>query len=113
MPSSAPPLPVSLISFLSRPTLVRRPVSPMAFVYLECYVIFNLLNDSGCRGRKMLKNHTVELVEVGPRDGLQNEAAIISTADKLALVRRAIDYGIRSEEHTSELQSLMRISYAV
>src|SRR3546814_1252344 len=94
----------------------------------------------------MLKNHTVELVEVGPRDGLQNEAAIIATADKLALIRRAIDYGarrievtsfvnpkkvpqladaeelvamlperedVRSEEHTSELQSLMRISYAV
>src|SRR3546814_10598151 len=105
MPSSAPPLPVSLISFLSRPTLVRRPVSPMAFVYLECYVIFNLLNDSGCRGRKMLKNHTVELVEVGPRDGLQNDAAIISTADKLALVRRAIDYGIRRIEVTSFVNS--------
>src|SRR3546814_693505 len=101
MPSSAPPLPVSLISFLSRPTLVRRPASPMAFVYLECYVIFNLLNDSGCRERKMLKNHTVELVEVGPRDGLQNEAAIIATADKLALIRRAIDYGARRIEVTS------------
>src|SRR3546814_8762288 len=25
----------------------------------------------------------------------------------------AVEYGIRSEEHTSELQSLMRISYAV
>ena len=39
----------------------------------------------------MLKNHAVELVEVGPRDGLQNEATIISTADKIALIRRAID----------------------
>src|SRR5690606_18306855 len=91
MPSSAPPLPGSLISFLSRPTLVRRPLSPMAFVYLECYVIFNLLNDSGQSGSKMLKNHAVELVEVGPRDGLQNEAAIVATADKFALIRRAID----------------------
>src|SRR3546814_20581312 len=53
----------------------------------------------------MLKNHTVELVEVGPRDGLQNEAAIISTADKLALVRRAIDYGIRRIEVTSFVNS--------
>ncbi|HKX90063.1 MAG TPA: hydroxymethylglutaryl-CoA lyase [Sphingopyxis sp.] len=49
----------------------------------------------------MLKNQAVELVEVGPRDGLQNEAAIISTADKLELIRRAIDYGIRRIEVTS------------
>ncbi len=49
----------------------------------------------------MLKNHAVELVEVGPRDGLQNEAAIVSTADKLELIRRAIDYGARRIEVTS------------
>ncbi|KGB58675.1 Hydroxymethylglutaryl-CoA lyase [Sphingopyxis sp. LC363] len=73
----------------------------MAFVYLECYVIFNLLNDSEHSGRKMLKNKAVELVEVGPRDGLQNETAIVSTADKLELIRRAIDYGIRRIEVTS------------
>ncbi len=50
----------------------------MVFIYLECYAIFNLLNDSDKSGRKMLKNNSVELVEVGPRDGLQNEAAIVS-----------------------------------
>lgn len=49
----------------------------------------------------MLKNRTVEMVEVGPRDGLQNEAMIVSTADKLQLIRRAIDYGIRRIEVTS------------
>lgn len=49
----------------------------------------------------MLKNHMVEMVEVGPRDGLQNEATIISTADKLELIRRAIDYGVRRIEVTS------------
>lgn len=73
----------------------------MAIVYLECYVIFNLLNDSGQSGRKMLKNHAVEIVEVGPRDGLQNESAIVPTAGKLELVRRAIDYGVRRIEVTS------------
>jgi hydroxymethylglutaryl-CoA lyase len=36
---------------------------------------------------------TVTLVEVGPRDGLQNEAAAISTADKIALVNRLSDAG--------------------
>ena len=30
----------------------------------------------------------VRIVEVGPRDGLQNEAATISTADKIAFVTR-------------------------
>ncbi|MEI4508361.1 hydroxymethylglutaryl-CoA lyase [Sphingopyxis sp. CCNWLW253] len=49
----------------------------------------------------MLKNHAVELVEVGPRDGLQNEAAIVPTADKLELIRRALDYGVRRIEVTS------------
>ena len=49
----------------------------------------------------MLKNHMVEMVEVGPRDGLQNEATVISTADKLELIRRAIDYGVRRIEVTS------------
>ncbi|MDO9364178.1 MAG: hydroxymethylglutaryl-CoA lyase [Sphingopyxis sp.] len=49
----------------------------------------------------MWNNPMVEMVEVGPRDGLQNESTIVSTADKLMLVRRAIDYGIRRIEVTS------------
>jgi len=49
----------------------------------------------------MLKNQRVEMVEVGPRDGLQNESAIVSTADKAELVRRAIGYGARRIEVTS------------
>jgi hydroxymethylglutaryl-CoA lyase len=35
----------------------------------------------------------VRIVEVGPRDGLQNEAAPISTADKIAFVNRLADAG--------------------
>src|SRR3546814_9134080 len=35
------------------------------------------------------------------------------TLDKLRIFRRPAETGGRSEEHTSELQSLMRISYAV
>ena len=49
----------------------------------------------------MVANGTVEVVEVGPRDGLQNEAQIVSTADKLTLIQRAIDYGVRRIEVTS------------
>jgi hydroxymethylglutaryl-CoA lyase len=35
----------------------------------------------------------VQLVEVGPRDGLQNEQAEVSTADKIAFVNRLADAG--------------------
>jgi hydroxymethylglutaryl-CoA lyase len=37
----------------------------------------------------------VKIVEVGPRDGLQNEAAPIATADKIAFVDRLSDAGHR------------------
>jgi hydroxymethylglutaryl-CoA lyase len=43
----------------------------------------------------------VEIVEVGPRDGLQNEPGVIETADKVALINRAIDYGVRRIEVAS------------
>lgn len=45
--------------------------------------------------------HSVTVYEVGPRDGLQNEAASVPTADKLALVRALADAGIRRIEATS------------
>ena len=44
---------------------------------------------------------TVRIVEVGPRDGLQNEKATIATADKIALIDRLSDTGLRSIEATS------------
>ena len=43
----------------------------------------------------------IEFVEVGPRDGLQNEKTLVPTADKLALISRAIDAGARRVEVTS------------
>jgi hydroxymethylglutaryl-CoA lyase len=43
----------------------------------------------------------VRIVEVGPRDGLQNEKAMVSTADKIALIDRLSDTGLRSIEATS------------
>ena len=43
----------------------------------------------------------IELVEVGPRDGLQNEPDIIATEGKLALIERMIDYGARRLEVAS------------
>lgn len=43
----------------------------------------------------------VRIVEVGPRDGLQNEKALIPTADKIALIDRLSATGLRSIEATS------------
>jgi hydroxymethylglutaryl-CoA lyase len=43
----------------------------------------------------------VEIVEVGPRDGLQNEPSNLPTADKLELINRAIAAGIRRIEVAS------------
>lgn len=43
----------------------------------------------------------VEIVEVGPRDGLQNEPTCVSTADKIILVERAITAGVRRIEVAS------------
>jgi len=43
----------------------------------------------------------VRVVEVGPRDGLQNEKTPIATADKIALVDRLSATGLRTIEATS------------
>ena len=43
----------------------------------------------------------VEIVEVSPRDGLQNEARLVSTDDKLALIARALAAGARRIEVAS------------
>jgi hydroxymethylglutaryl-CoA lyase len=41
---------------------------------------------------------TVRVVEVGPRDGLQNEPTLLSTATKIALIERLADAGLREIE---------------
>jgi hydroxymethylglutaryl-CoA lyase len=43
----------------------------------------------------------IEIVEVGPRDGLQNESAIITTSQKLELIGLALDAGVRRIEANS------------
>lgn len=44
---------------------------------------------------------TVRIVEVGPRDGLQNEKTAIATADKIALIDRLSATGLQTVEATS------------
>ncbi|ALN64526.1 MULTISPECIES: hydroxymethylglutaryl-CoA lyase [Lysobacter] len=49
----------------------------------------------------MTQPASVRIVEVGPRDGLQNEKTQIATADKIALIDRLSATGLRSIEATS------------
>jgi hydroxymethylglutaryl-CoA lyase len=46
-------------------------------------------------------NDFVRLVEVGPRDGLQNEKTWVATADKIELIAQLSRTGLRSIEATS------------
>jgi hydroxymethylglutaryl-CoA lyase len=43
-------------------------------------------------------SRTLQIVEVSPRDGLQNESTLVSTADKIALIGRMIEAGARRFE---------------
>jgi hydroxymethylglutaryl-CoA lyase len=45
--------------------------------------------------------NTVKIVEVGPRDGLQNEPREVPTAVKLELIERLADAGLRAVEATA------------
>ncbi|MEO6366076.1 MAG: hydroxymethylglutaryl-CoA lyase [Luteimonas sp.] len=45
--------------------------------------------------------HVVRIVEVGPRDGLQNEKKAIATSDKIALIDRLSATGLQTVEATS------------
>jgi hydroxymethylglutaryl-CoA lyase len=44
---------------------------------------------------------SIEIVEVGPRDGLQNESALFTTSQKLELIGRSLDAGARRIEAAS------------
>src|ERR1700722_17708759 len=45
--------------------------------------------------------HTVTIVEVSPRDGLQNEKVIVPTAVKIELMQRLADCGLKIIESAS------------
>ncbi len=45
--------------------------------------------------------HPIEIVEVGPRDGLQSEPDVLATPTKLELIRRLVDAGVRRVEVAS------------
>ena len=47
------------------------------------------------------QRESMQLVEVGPRDGLQNEGQVVDTASKLGLIASMIGYGARRIEVAS------------
>ena len=53
----------------------------------------------------MLLPKHVHLTEVGPRDGLQNEAAFLSTATKIEFINQLSQTGLKSIEATSFVSS--------
>ena len=49
----------------------------------------------------MSSNPVVEIVEVGPRDGLQSESVVLATASKVEFINRAVAAGLRRIEVAS------------
>src|SRR4051795_8797872 len=48
-----------------------------------------------------MKPTRIEVVEVGPRDGLQSESQVVPTATKVEFVGRLVDSGVRRVEVAS------------
>src|SRR3546814_9953232 len=75
------------------------------------------LTPAGAEGQGPLRGEpgsTVKLTIVREGEPRPLQISVTRGTIKLASVRgRMLEPGYRSEEHTSELQSLMRISYAV
>ncbi|GAB1217471.1 hypothetical protein ATERTT37_006710 [Aspergillus terreus] len=62
----------------------------------------HVMRETGCRlVKERASSPAVRIVEVGPRDGLQNIAERIPTATKLELIRRLQETGLQSIELTS------------
>src|SRR3546814_1795278 len=91
------PSPRRCMSSTSRPIAVRRSARPSAVaLYATCW-------------RSQLAGNFMWL-PVTIRSGEVNQTAEVRKERKM---RKEQQRDVRSEEHTSELQSLMRISYAV
>src|SRR3546814_2129081 len=104
--------------------MIRRPPrSTRTDTLFPSTTLFRSRREPRLRGDRGLHRHDLRLAEVHPRLVQPLDAARLSGA--VGAVRRgaaepaaaglgaAAGAALRSEEHTSELQSLMRISYAV
>src|SRR3546814_1499716 len=65
------------------------------------------------RWQRRLQDSSDMLVSPAAKPPVSAIGSPADQASEIARLRRELDRARRSEEHTSELQSLMRISYAV
>src|SRR3546814_9102452 len=73
--------------------------------------VLSLASELGAMDQKRLGNETRHEEEIAARRSL--EATFAKRHEELTRRLNAFDQALSSEENTSELQSLMRISYAV
>src|SRR3546814_9802001 len=110
-----------LISVLFFVLMLRRPPrSPRTATLLPYTTLFRSWVYASCRivsREKPVPTFSHDALGGGNMPSRARTTTIIDTPEGRKLLRIhgtiARDIGIRSEEHTSELQSLMRISYAV
>lgn len=62
--------------------------------YLYTIIVFHLTKDR-------MPTKTINIVEVGPRDGLQSEPRVLPTADKVEFIQRLVNCGLRKIEVAS------------
>jgi hydroxymethylglutaryl-CoA lyase len=75
-------------------------VVPAAFGRVKRVATDRVRADPGLTIRAM-KSHRIEIVEVGPRDGLQSESQILPTPAKVEFVRRLVSAGLQRIEVAS------------
>src|SRR3546814_9633227 len=86
--------------------LVERLAHAVQALELEVLPIVGCLEDPGDRVRVVGRKLRIEGLEIGQQALRAGEVGKVGR-------RLAGEHRVRSEEHTSELQSLLRISYAV
>src|SRR3546814_5143320 len=80
---------------------------------LENITIVALKGDRRVNDRVYLRSYAFNYCGVDARVIARNAVVVISMEMHDRCARASAAYTLRSEEHTSELQTLMRISYAV
>src|SRR3546814_8916816 len=80
----------------------------------ERLVVVAFLTYCGLVTATVLKNHRIAVAVLVDFNFVKNCTGLRDKRFSAVALLRNVDFvGVRSEEHTSELQSLMRISYAV
>src|SRR3546814_6956387 len=100
-------------SDLDRPICPWQPARPAGALLLQ--LERPAVEDAGARPQDPCKNlcHRRRGLWLSGDGRSGRDLVLVCAVGARLLPRRSVEPGVRSEEHTSELQSLMRISYAV